>query len=290
MSNSLVLGTPVPIAGTAAELGESPVWNPVSQRLHWVDLMPGLLHETDPATGTTLTEQMEGPCGFVQLADVGLVVGVGTRVLLRGPDGLHPLAETDPRGGLRLNDSQVAPGGVLFAGLMHVDRAQRHESGRLVRVDGAGLVTVVTDGITVTNGMGWSPDATTMYHVDMPLKRVDAYDFDAATGTATGRRPAFELEVPGTPDGMAVDEEGRLWMALFGSPYVRCFTPWGKLVATVELPVANVTSCAFGGPDLSTLYVTTARREATAEQPHAGEVFAVETTARGQQPRAFITR
>ncbi len=249
MSSSLVLDAPRPVPGTAAELGESPVWDPLVQRLRWVDLMAGVLHETDPVTGEGSATQLDDACGFVALGDPGLVVGVGTTVLTGEPGAWTSLAETDPTGGLRINDSQVSPGGWLFAGLMHVDRDKRSGSGRLLRVDTAGAVTLVTDGLTVTNGMGWSPSGDAMYHVDMPLRRVDRYDFDAATGSATGRRTAFELgDVPGLTDGMAVDAEGRLWIALWGTPYVRCFEPSGREVARVELPVANVTSCAFGGP------------------------------------------
>jgi sugar lactone lactonase YvrE len=287
VASSLVLSAPVPVPGTAAELGENPTWDLATGHLHWVDLPGGVLHETDPATGVDVATPMGGDCGFVVLGDPGLVVGVGSRVMTGTAGDLRELVDLDPDGGLRCNDTQVAPGGWLFSGLMHADRDKRPGAGKLLRVDPDGAATVVTEGITVPNGMGWSPDGTTMYHVDMTLNRIDRMDFDPATGAATDRRLAFSVEHGGSPDGLAVDVEGRLWVAVWGTPFVRCFEPDGTQAAVVELPVANLTSCAFGGADLSTLYITTARRGAQPGQDHAGFVFAVETGTAGQVPRHF---
>jgi sugar lactone lactonase YvrE len=284
--SDLVLGPARALPGTAVLLGESPVWDPRTRRLRWVDLFEGPRHHTDPVTGVDEVEQTGASCGFVALAVAGLVFARGSLVVRADDAGERVVADLDPSGRLRINDSQVAPGGWLFCGLMGVERSHREGTGRLVRVDADGTVTPVSDGISVANGMGWSPDGRTMYHVDTMALRVDRLDFDSETGTASNRRPAFTTEqFGGIPDGLAVDAEGRIWLAHFGTPYVVCTDEHGREITRVELPVPNVTSCAFGGEDLSTLFVATSWRDATAAHPDAGAVFAVPTSTRGQQPR-----
>ena len=282
----LVAGPPVALPGTAVLLGESPVWDPRTRRLRWVDLFEGPRHHTDPVTGEDEVQQTGASCGFVALAADGLVFARGSLVVHAGDAGERVVADLDPSGRLRINDSQVAPGGWLFCGLMGVDRADREGTGRLVRVDADGTVTLVSDGISVANGLGWSPDGRTMFHVDTMALRVHRFDFDPRTGSASNRRTAFTTEeFGGIPDGLAVDVEGRIWLAHFGTPFVVCTDDRGREVDRVELPVPHVTSCAFGGEDLSTLFVTTSWRDATDAHPDAGAVFAVPTATRGQQPR-----
>lgn len=286
MTAPLVVGTPRAIPGTACLLGESPVWDPRTRRLRWVDLFDGVRHHTDPVTAEDEVVETGASCGFVALADDGLLHARGSVVVREDPAGAHDVVDVDPSGVLRINDSQVAPGGWLFCGLMGIDRGQRDGTGRLVRVDPDGTVTSVSDGLSVANGMGWSPDGRTMYHVDTMALRVDRLDFDPGTGIASGRRPAFSTEAfGGIPDGLAVDAEGRIWLAHFGTPFVVCTDDTGREIDRVELPVPNVTSCAFGGDDLSTLFVTTSWRDATEQHPDAGAVFAVPTATRGQAPR-----
>lgn len=283
---TLVAGPPVALPGTAVLLGESPVWDPRSASLRWVDLFDGIRHHTDPGTGDDEAVPTGASCGFVALAESGIAYARGS-VVVRELDGrAEDVVDLDPDGILRINDSQIAPGGWLFCGLMGIDRSQRDGTGVLVRVDADGTIVPVSEGLSIANGMGWSPDGRTMFHVDTLGLRVDRLDFDPATGEATDRRLAFSTEpFGGIPDGLAVDEEGRIWLAHFGTPFVVCTDEEGREIARVELPVANVTSCAFGGDDLSTLFVTTSSRDATADQPDAGAVFAVPTSTRGQQPR-----
>lgn len=286
MAVSLVLGPAVPVPGTASALGESPVWDPRTGRLRWVDLFEGIRHHTDPSTGEDDAVEVGASCGFVVLADEGIVHARGSRIVRSGPGGERELVDLDPTGALRANDSQVSPGGWLFCGLMAVDRDHRVGTGRLVRVDPDGSVDVVDEGLSIPNGIGWSPDGATMYHVDTLGGRVDRYDFDPVSGSAWNRRQAFGTQAfGGMPDGLAVDTEGRIWLAHFGTPYVVCTDDSGAQIARVELPVANVTSCAFGGEDASTLFVTTSSRDAAPPHPHAGAVFAVPTAARGQAAR-----
>lgn len=283
---SLVVGPPVALPGTAVLLGESPVWDPRTARLRWVDLFDGIRHHTDPGTGDDEAVATGASCGFVALAEGGIAYARGS-VVVRELDGQpEEVVDLDPDCILRINDSQVAPGGWLFCGLMGVDRSQREGTGALVRVDPDGTVSAVSRGLSIANGMGWSPDGRAMYHVDTLGLRVDRLDFDPSTGVASNRRPAFGTEpFGGIPDGLAVDEEGRIWLAHFGTPFVVCTDEEGREITRVELPVVNVTSCSFGGDDLSTLYVTTSSRDATHAHPHAGAVFAVPTSTRGQEPR-----
>lgn len=288
MSGPLVAGAPRALPTTASALGESPVWDPRVERLRWVDLFDGIVHATDPETGQDDARPAGGACGFVALARDGVVHARGSVVVLEDAAGARDLVDLDPSGALRINDSQVAPGGWLLCGVMAVDRARRADTGRLVLVADDGRTSVVSDGLSIPNGLGWSPDGRTMYHVDTLARRVDRLAFDPATGHVRDRQPAFGTEgVGGMPDGLAVDAEGRIWLAHFGTPYVVCTDESGNELDRVELPVANVTSCAFGGPDLSTLFVTTSTRDATDEHPDAGAVFAVATTTRGQEPRLF---
>lgn len=286
MTDPIILGPARPLAGTSVLLGESPVWDPRTRRLRWVDLFDGVRHHTDPLTGDDEVQETGASCGFVALAEGGLLFARGSQVVHAGSAGERVVADLDLSGRLRINDSQVAPGGWLFCGLMGIDRADREGTGRLVRVDADGTVTVFSEGISVANGLGWSPDGRTMFHVDTMAREVHRFDFNPATGTAANRRTAFTTDAfGGIPDGLAVDVDGRIWLAHFGTPHVVCSDDQGREISRIELPVANVTSCAFGGDDLSTLFVTTSTRDATADMPDAGAVFAVPTSARGQEPR-----
>ena len=147
-------------------------------------------------------------------------------------------------------------------------------------------------GLTVSNGLGWSPDGATMYFIDSPTQRVDVFEFDVETGDVANRRPMLDFPKGfGLPDGMTVDEEGFLWVAFWSGSAVRRIHPDGRVVAVVELPVSQVTSCAFGGDDLSDLYVTSARDSLSdaqlREQPQAGGVFRLRPGVRGLPQHPF---
>jgi sugar lactone lactonase YvrE len=154
-------------------------------------------------------------------------------------------------------------------------------AGVLYRLELDGTCTTVLTGLTISNGIGWSPDGSVMYLSDSGTSRIDRFDFDAATGDISGRRTIVQIAEPDVaPDGLTVDTAGDVWVALWGGAAVRCYSPEGSLLATVPVPVDRPTSCAFGGPDLSTLFITTAREglddSARARQPDAGRVFRVD--------------
>jgi sugar lactone lactonase YvrE len=165
--------------------------------------------------------------------------------------------------------------------------------GRLHRVDAGGGVVDVLDDATVSNGTGWSPDGRRMYYVDSPTRRIDVFDVDPATGLVSGRRPFVKLDAgtAGWPDGLCVDADGGVWLALWAGGAVRRYTPTGRLDRVIPVPTTNTTACSFGGARLTDLYITTARDrldEATlAAQPHAGDVFVLTDAGEGLPGHAF---
>jgi sugar lactone lactonase YvrE len=153
--------------------------------------------------------------------------------------------------------------------------------GELYRLDAGGKLTTVIEGVTVSNGIGWSPDGSRMYYADSPTRRVDVFDYDPATGDAFQRRVFVDLSrVEGVPDGLTVDADGYVWVAMWGGGVLRRFTPGGQQDAVLPVPVSQPTSCAFGGPGFTDLYVTTARvglsEPDLAAQPLAGRLLRIQ--------------
>jgi sugar lactone lactonase YvrE len=169
---------------------------------------------------------------------------------------------------------------------------QQPGGGFLARVGPGGQATVVLPEVTISNGIGWSPDESRMYYVDTPTHRIDVFDFAVATGEVRDRRPLAEvLDTDGVPDGLCVDADGCVWVAVNGGGQVRRYTPDGALDRTVDVPARQVTACCFGGPDLADLYVTTGRERFTdadaAAQPLAGSLFVATGIGRGMPSARF---
>jgi sugar lactone lactonase YvrE len=271
-----------------AQLGEGPLWDPRESVLRWVDILPGRVHRFDPESGEDTFFEFGEPVGTVAARRAGgLVLATKSGISTTESDGSSPTrlheVSTDPPGG-RFNDGKADRWGRFWAGTLLEDT---RGCSAFYRLDPDGSLHTVLTGVSVSNGMGWSPDGRTMYYVDTPTGGVDAFDHDPDTGEVTNRRRLFDIE-RGWPDGMSVDAEGNLWVALYDGWAVRRYTPEGRLTDTVELPAQRVTSCAFGGPDLSTLYLTSAREglpePVLANQPQAGSVFALEAGVPGQEP------
>ncbi|MEW2806795.1 SMP-30/gluconolactonase/LRE family protein [Streptomyces massasporeus] len=262
-----------------AELGEGPTWDAVTGRLLWIDILGSRLHTYDPATGRRAVRRTEQHIGAVKpRAGGGLVLNLRDGIGLLDPDGGFRWLHHDPVAGRRANDAAVAPDGALWTGTMRYDEAPG--GGTLSRVTGDGSVDVVLDDVAVSNGTGWSPDGRLMYYVDSPTRRVDV--FDHLDGRITGRRTLAEIEESaGFPDGLTVDAEGCVWVALWQGSAVRRYTPDGELDRVIELPVPLVTACAFGGADLSDLYITTARVGLTEPPALAGSLFVVPGAGKG---------
>ncbi|GAB2326821.1 SMP-30/gluconolactonase/LRE family protein [Streptomyces griseoincarnatus] len=269
-----------------AELGEGATWDPATGRLLWIDILNSRVHTYDPATGRRTVRRTGQHVGAVKpRAGGGLVLNLRDGVGLLDLDDTFRWLHREPVAGRRGNDAAVAPDGSLVAGTMRYDEAPG--GGTLSRVTGDGTATVLLDDVTVSNGTGWSPDGRLMYYIDTPTRRVDVFDF-GGDGTLAGRRPLAEIEAgAGFPDGLTVDADGCVWVALWDGGAVRRYTPSGELDRVIELPVPRVTCCTFGGPGLTDLYVTTARVGLTAPHPLAGSLLVVPGAGKGVAQPAF---
>ncbi|MDQ3579204.1 MAG: SMP-30/gluconolactonase/LRE family protein [Actinomycetota bacterium] len=272
-----------------AEVGEGPTWDPVGQRLLWVDIPRGAIHSFDPATGNDHVVHAGQPVGAViarqrggllLAARDGFAAWDGTKLTMIAPVEAK-------RAENRMNDGKVDPAGRFWAGTMALDSTPG--AGALYRLHEDHRVESVLDGLTIPNGIDWSPDGTTMYFIDSTPGTVTAFSYDDASGAIANPKTLIEIPAEvGMPDGMTVDSAGDLWIAVWGGSAVRCYTPDGALVGHVEVPVSQVTSCAFGGPDLADLYITTASAGLSpiqrVEQPHAGALFRVRPGVAGREP------
>ncbi|WP_436499829.1 SMP-30/gluconolactonase/LRE family protein [Actinokineospora sp. HUAS TT18] len=282
------LAQPDLLVHALADVGEGPVWDERHGTLCWVDILAGLLHETDLATGAHTTAELGTSVGAAApraSADgfaVAVADGFGYWV-----DGRLTIADPVlPEPYRRMNDAKCDSRGRMWAGGTHLDFVPG--AGTLHRWDGGGPSTVHADGLALPNGLGWSPDDTTMYLIDSVAQRLMRAPFDPDDGHV-GAFTELATVDPGLPDGLAVDADGFLWVAVWGGGEVRRFSPAGDLVAVVPMPVSQPSSCAFT-PD-GTLVITSARHGLTedelAGEPLAGSVFALATTTRGVPVHAF---
>ena len=276
------------------ELGEGPVWRHERQELLWVDIAQGLLYSWSPAHGDAQTTRFAGETSaIVPCADGGLVLALGHDLLRLGDEGRATETLASVESGLpgnRFNDCRCDPQGRLWAGTMSTSR-EPGAAGLYRLVAGRGI-ELVLPATTLSNGIGWSPDGQTMYFIDSTTQRIDAFDFDGGQGTVANRRCLAEIAPgDGMPDGMAVDADGGVWVCLFGGGAVRRYGPDGALDEHVSLPVPHPTCPAFGGPDLSTIYVTTTRHRLTPEQlgrlPDAGLILALRPGVKGLPANEF---
>ncbi|MFJ3942419.1 SMP-30/gluconolactonase/LRE family protein [Streptomyces griseoaurantiacus] len=265
-----------------AELGEGPTWDAAAGRLLWLDILRSQVHTLDPVSGHRTVRTTEQHVGAVKpRAGGGLVLNLRDGIGLVDTAGDFRWLRHEPVPGRRGNDAAVAPDGSLWAGTMRYDEATG--GGTLSRITGDGAAEVVLDDVTVSNGTGWSPDGRLMYYIDTPTRRIDVFDHDPATGRVSGRRPLATVEDgAGYPDGLTVDADGCVWVALWDGAAVRRYTPSGELDRVVPLPVPRVTACAFGGPELTDLYITTARVGLSPAPPLAGSLMVLPGAGKGQ--------
>jgi sugar lactone lactonase YvrE len=271
-----------PVGEVKAVLGEGPYWVPEDDCLLWVDVDRGQLHRTYLPSGDTVTLDLEAASAVFPAVGGGLLTASGSQLALHLPAerGEHwvtrVIAEVAARDGVRFNDAGVDPAGRVWVGSMHTDESE--PLGELYRLDAGGVLTTVLKNVTVSNGLGWSPDGTTMYYIDSPMRRIDLFDYDPATGEAFQRRVFADLSAfAGVPDGLTVDADGYVWAAVWGGGVLRRFAPDGTQDAVVPVPVSQPTSMAFGGPGMTDLFVTTASiglpEAELAAQPLAGRLL-----------------
>jgi sugar lactone lactonase YvrE len=279
-----------------ATVGESPVWHSQEQRLYWVDIQKKRIHRFDPSRGDNQTFDLPEIVTCIAPRSAGGLVltlrkhfafyDLVTRKLERLGEVECDLPDN------RFNDGKCDPQGRFWAGTMNaIDWSA--PTGNLFRMDARGGVKLMHAEVICSNGSGWSPDARRMYYTESFRYTVFVYDFESETGTISNRRPFATLDSNsgGFPDGMTVDADGFVWSNIVGLGQIRRYDPEGKLERTIQLPVPRPTDCTFGGADLRTLYVTTARETMTSEQlteaPLSGSLFAVDCGVRGLPCNSF---
>ena len=278
-------------------LGESPLWDERAQVLYWVDIRRPAVRRLHAASGRVDTWPLPQIVGSIALTeDDRLLVAMGAEIALFDPatGGCETLATLPQHTeGHRFNDGRCDRQGRFFVGTMH--NLTRAPEGTLYRLQGRGELVAVLHGLCIPNSLAWSPDGATMYFADSLTHRIDAYDFDVASGTPARARVFARSTPPGFPDGATVDADGFVWSAQFKASRVVRYAPDGRVDRVITLPVDKPTAVAFGGPDLRTLYITTASQQMTpdelAAQPLAGALLITDPGVRGlPEPRFALGR
>jgi sugar lactone lactonase YvrE len=277
-----------------AQVGEGPVWDERTGTLVWVDIMGQAVHVYDPATGQDLSVDVGQPVGAAAPRESGglvLALRDGFATLDADSKDLRWVAQVEadvPTN--RMNDGKCDAAGRFWAGTMAFEVTPGVAG--LYRLDPNYQVTRVVSGITLSNGLDWSPDNERMYYIDSVTQRVDAFDFDLDGGQLSNRRTLFAIpKEVGLPDGMTVDAEGNLWVALHGAGVVHRYSPEGELLAVIRVPAKQVTCPAFGGADYGDLYITSMTyglsEEALRPQPLAGSLFRCRPGVQGRPAFRF---
>lgn len=275
------------------DVAEGPFWDDSEQQLYFVDIVNKQIKIFSSSSTPVETIQFNQEISAVFLDQKSdLIVAVRDGIFAATRDGvlevsLAPIELEDTS--IRTNDAKCDANGRMWVGTMAFDFTPG--AAALFSFDSRVLKEVVPD-LTVSNGIGWSLDKKTMYFIDSPTKRVDSFDFDLESGELGNRRPFLLLsDLDAFPDGLTTDEDGGVWVALFGGGEVRRFDAQGTLTHIVEIPVKQVTSCCFGGADMSELYITTAQNGMDADslirQPLAGSLFRAKTTFKGSKSNRF---
>jgi sugar lactone lactonase YvrE len=279
----------------ASDLGEGSLWDVADQRLYWVDIVQRKVMAFDPKNGSNLEYDVGQSVGTVVVAEhgkllLGLRQGVSALDLATGEVRVLAAPESDKPGN-RLNDGKCDPSGRFWVGSMVEDGNKRN--GALYCFDGAFRCERKLDGVDCSNGLVWSRDGRRFYYIDTPTQVVRAFDFEPASAALRGERVVAHFDTSlGSPDGMAIDEHDQLWVAMWGGGKVLRIDPKsGAIGMELALPAVNVTSCAFGGPELNRLYVTTARvgqsADALKEKPDTGSLFFADLPVRGVPATRF---
>lgn len=277
-------------AAVVSELGESPRWDAVRRVLWWVDITGSVVNGLH-ADGATSVHALERPAGAVNLAADGrllLATTAGLELLDPATGGTSLVAPIE--GGLterRMNDASIDPAGRVFAGTMRWDAGDPPHDGVLYRVDRDAPAVAVLTGLGCPNGLAW-PSASTFAYIDSMSGRIAIWSVDPSTGALLQETGAIDVSAfDGIPDGMTLDAAGALWVAFWNGGAVRRFSLDGTLLTTVELPTPLVTSVAFGGEQLETLYITTAVGDGAAADPAAGRLYRCDPGVRGLLPHRW---
>jgi L-arabinonolactonase len=275
------------VAQTEDVLGEVPLWHPSEHVLYWIDLFKPAIHRLDPASGKVESWTPPEKLGsFALRAKSGMLLAGRGGLSVFDPEkgAIERIADPEAGGAENiLNDGRCDRRGRFWVGSMN--KMQERASGRLYCLEGRHL-EVADEGIWLPNSICWSPDDRRMYFADSHLKTIFTYDFDLEAGVIRERREfASTADIPGVPDGSSVDNDGFLWNAVFDGGCIVRYAPDGRIDRVVTVPVSRPTACTFGGPDLRTLYVTTARFRLTPDklkaEPYAGTLLAMDVGVKG---------
>ncbi|WP_433756363.1 SMP-30/gluconolactonase/LRE family protein [Nocardia sp. CA-135398] len=271
-------------------LCEGPVWDVRTHEVLWVDIPAGRIHRATLRDGDLVHRSTvavgKRVSAVVPCASGGLIATAVDTFLHIADDTMTEIATLAlPDDGVRrrMNDAKADPWGRLFAGTMSEDEITG--TAALYRLDPDGKLSTVRQQVTISNGLGWSPDGATLYYADSPTHRVEVFDYDSATGTFGNGRTFAEFS-DGLPDGLTVDARGFVWVAVWGAGQVRSFDPSGRPYAVIDVGPAQVSSCAFAGPDLDVLVITTAA-EGSAD-PDAGRLFTCRPGVTGLPANAYF--
>lgn len=268
--------------------GEGPLWDAANARLLLVDMLAGDVLAVAP-DATVERHHLAGVAAALRARrSGGFVLATEDRFLLLDDDlrATDELPAVFDDATLRFNDGGCDPTGAFLIGTMAYDESPGR--GTLYRLGADHDVSVVLEGVTISNGVQWTRDGRTALYVDTPTGRIDRFDVDPASGAWSGRRTFAEVAGPGLPDGLALDEEDGAWVALWGGGAVHRYDASGRLDLVVDLPVSQVTACAFGGADGRTLFITTSQQGIDRdEQPEAGAVFAYDAGIAGAPLHAY---
>jgi len=272
------------ITGPVAFHGEGPVWSEGWGGLRWVDMLAGDVLSLSPDGQVARRHVGEVAAALRPRMQGGAVIAVERGFALESPDGtVEQLGEVWSDHGVRMNEGGCDPDGRFYAGSMAYD--QSPGAAAVYRLDPDHSVHLVFDGVTVSNGIEWSPGGTRAYYNDTATYAVRIFDYDRDAGLTAGR--VFADVAPNRPDGLTVDGDGGVWVALSNGGAVRRYTPEGVLDELVELPTKKVTACTFGGPDLDQLYITTSREGIDPADKLAGSLFRADVGRRGLPVREF---
>ncbi|MEM9035827.1 MAG: SMP-30/gluconolactonase/LRE family protein [Actinomycetota bacterium] len=265
---------------SGAELGEGPLWLVEDGRLAWVDILVGEVHSATLDGADHRVTTLDVPVGAIAAAETGALVAAVPSGLVRVADGSHVASIDVDAPDVRMNDGKPDPSGRFVGGTMTLGEP-RAGAGTLWSIDGAGARRLVPD-VTISNGLAWSADGRQLFYVDTPTQRIDVLDYDPADGSVSDRRPWAHIDPRhGSPDGISIDADGGIWVALWGGSAVHRFVD-GVLDTVVEVPVSQPTCPTFAGPELNLLVVTSA--SIGVDEPAAGHLFGVDVGVRGVAP------
>lgn len=276
------------VPGTECYHGEGPCWADEWGGLRWVDMLSGDVLSLDQHGGVTRTHVGEVAAVIRPRASGGAVLALKDSFAVTDGDlgQLRTVATVSLEPGVRLNEGGCDPDGRFYCGSMATDESP--QAGTFYCLEPDGSVRPVLDKVTISNGFDFSPDGTIAYYVDTRDQSIDIFDYSADTGLVNRRRWVDVPVQAGWPDGLTVDAEGGVWLALMGGSAVHHYSASGRLEEVIPLPVSQVTACTFGGTGLDTLYVTTSQIGADIQaQPASGALFALQPGARGRPALTF---